>query len=803
MKFKREKILEKSTKANMENTVQLEVSLLLPEVEDERDQCVERLLERVSRHRGIDRAHVDRKNDRVYFCLHYDPNLVTLRQVRRWAEQAGAEVAGRYGHETMTIRNMDCGDCAASIEHIFGRMEGVLSVSVNYAAEKMRIEYDSRRLRHKDIVKRLATLGYAVEEATRGGWLRQNRELALSLLSGAFLAGAFFGETWFGLAWPYAAILYGLAYLAGGYDIARHSLKALLLLRFDIDVLMLVAAIGAAFVGEWPEGAFLLFLFSLGHALEHYATGKARRAIRALAEITPKTARVRRDGREQEIPVEKLKRGDLVVVRNGERIPVDGVVKEGFSAVDQSPITGESIPVEKQAGDEVFAGSVNGDGALEIEVTRLAKDTTLARVIQMVEEAQTQKSPTQRFTEKFESWFVPSVLLAVLVAMILPPLVGWLSWKTAFLRAMAMLVAASPCALAVGTPAAVLSGIARAARNGVLIKGGLHLENLGALQAMAFDKTGTITRGEPAVTDLVPLNETDADALLRLAAAVESRSQHPLAQAIVREAEARRLQLPEADDMQALTGRGVQARVAGETVYIGNLRLFSELDGAVPDAIVARVQELEGAGKTTMIVRKGAQFVGIIGLADQPRKEARATLTRLKQIGIRELIMITGDNERVAAAIAEQVGLTDYRANLLPQDKVAAIKEIQEDGRPVAMVGDGVNDAPAMKHATVGIAMGAGGTDVALETADVALMADDLSRLPFAVALSRQARRIIWQNLVVSLGVIALLLPSALLGLAGMGVAVTFHEGSTLVVVGNALRLLRFESRETSSSPDA
>ncbi|MFQ5631121.1 MAG: heavy metal translocating P-type ATPase, partial [bacterium] len=587
--------------------------------------------------------------------------------------------------------------------------------------------------------------------------------------------------------------LYVLAYLAGGFDIARHSLKAVLHLRFDIDFLMIVAAIGAAIVGEWPEGAFLLFLFSLGHALEHYATGRARRAIRALGEITPKTARVLRDSREQELPVEKLERGDLVIVRNGERIPVDGVIKDGRSAIDQSPITGESMPVEKQEGDDVFAGSVNGDGALEIEVTKLAKDTTLARVVQMVEEAQTQKSPTQRFTEKFESRFVPAILIAVIAMILTPPLIGWLSWKVAFLRAMAMLVAASPCALAIATPSAVLSGIARAARTGVLIKGGVYLENLGTLKAIAFDKTGTITRGEPAVTDIMTLNGIAEEALLQVAAAVESRSGHPLAQAIVREAEKRGIDYPEADEMTAITGRGVRALVNGETIHIGNLKLFTEMDGEVPDEVASEVQEFEAAGKTTMVVRQGGKFIGVIDLADQPRAEAKSTLSQLKQIGIKALIMITGDNQRVAAAIAEKVGLTEYKANLLPEDKVSAIKEIQDGGQMVAMVGDGVNDAPAMKNATVGIAMGASGADVALETADVALMADDLSKLPFAVALSREARRTIKQNLVISLGVIAMLLPTAMLGLASIGIAVIFHEGSTLLVVGNALRLLRFQ----------
>lgn len=780
----------------MEKTMQLEIPVLLPEVEDEKDQCVQRLLEQISSHRGIEKAHVDRKNDHAYFCLHYDQNLVSFVQLQRLAERAGAKVSKLYRHETLNITNMDCSDCATSIEHILGRIDGILAVSVNYAAEKLRIEYYTELISHKDVIRHITSLGYRVDEEKKIGWLQKNKELVLALLSGVFLSAGFFGDTLFNLPSRYAIALYILAYAAGGFDITRHSLKAVRHLHFDIDFLMIVAAIGAIIVGEWPEGAFLLFLFSLGHALEHYATGRARRAIRALGEITPKTARVLRHGEEQELPVEKVERGDLVIVRIGERVPVDGVIKEGQSAIDQSPITGESIPVEKQEGDDVFAGSVNGDGALKIEVTRLAKDTTLARVMEMVEEAQTQKSPTQRFSEKFEGRFVPVILIAVVAMIFVPPLVGWLSWKVAFLRAMAMLVAASPCALAIATPSAVLSGIARAARNGVLIKGGVHLESLGALHAIAFDKTGTITRGDHTVTDIVTWHNTTENQLLQVAAAVESRSGHPLAQAIVKEVENREIDYPEAEETESITGRGVKAQVNGETVHIGNLKLFMEHDAQVPDKVALEVDKLEADGKTTMIVRQGSRYLGIIALSDQPRAEAKTMLAELKKIDIKSLIMLTGDNERVAAAVAEKVGLTDYKANLLPEDKVLMIRELQEKSGQVAMVGDGVNDAPAMKSSAVGIAMGAGGTDVALETADIALMADDLSKLPFAVSLSRQARRIIRQNLVISMGVIAFLLPSVLFGLAGIGIAIVFHEGSTIAVVANALRLLRFTTKD-------
>ena len=557
---------------------------------------------------------------------------------------------------------------------------------------------------------------------------------------------------------------------------------------------MLAGAVGAGFLGEWAEGAFLLFLFSLGHALEHYAMSSARNAIRALGNLTPKIARVVRDGREIEVPIESLQLGEIVVARAGDRVPVDGRVVGGQSTVDQSPITGESVPVEKEVGENVFAGTINGDGVLEIEVTKLSSDSTIARVQKMVEEAQSQKAPSQTFADKFEAVFVPTILGVVVLAAIVPPLVGWLTWKVAFLRAISTLVAASPCALALATPSAVLAGIARAAQNGVLIKGGVHLENLGSLGAIAFDKTGTLTIGHPAVADIVAANGIDARELLSIAASVEARSSHPLAEAVVRRAREDGLNLGETGDLQTLKGRGVMAELNGATIRIGNLRLMEENEIALPADLQMRLVELGEAGKPTMIVARDAQVLGVLALADPIRPEAKATLDKLRALGIERLVMLTGDNHKVAAHLAPLVGVTDVRADLLPENKVKAIQELQAEFQGVAMIGDGVNDAPALANATVGIAMGAGGTDVALETADVALMADDLSKLPFAVGLSRQAKNIIRQNLWISLGVIAILVPSTLFGFAQLAVAVTFHEGSTLVVVLNALRLLRYRA---------
>lgn len=783
----------------MEQTLELEIPLLLPDIESEKDACVDRLLERIGDLRGVEKAHIRKNEEQSLLCLHFDPNLVSLDRLERLVEETGAEITERYRHETYFIRDMDCGDCAATIEHIVGRTEGVLDVSVSYAAETMKVEYDTNLVQASQILQRVRGAGYRIEaqkQPVQSG-LRRHSKLVLSILSGIFLAAGYFGQ-FLGLPPAAAFALYLGAYATGGYDIARHGLKAALNFRFDIDFLMVVAAVGAAVVGEWAEGGFLLFLFSLGHALEHYATDRARRAIEALGEITPKTARVQRNEEELEISVEELQRGDMVLVRDGERIPIDGEILRGESAVDESPITGESVPVDKTPGDRVFAGSVNGTAALEIEVTKLAGDSTLARVLELVEEAQAQKSPSQRFAQKFTRVFVPVILVVTGLTIILPPLVGWLTWEEAFLRAMAVLVAASPCALAIATPSAVLSAIAQAARNGVLIKGGVHLENLGSLGVLAVDKTGTVTRGQPEVVQIRPF-DTTTDELLTVAAAVETRSSHPLAEAIVREAEKQNLSFPEPQDIEAVTGRGVKGRLNGDPVLIGNLELFDG-DEQLSEHIKAGVKDMEKQGQTTMLVKKGDRFLGIIGLADQPRTQAAATFQALRKLGVAHIIMITGDNERVAAAIAEKVGIREFRASLLPEEKVEIVRELRSRYGDLAMVGDGVNDAPAMKNSTVGIAMGASGTDVALETADIALMADDLSKLPFALELGRRSRRIIRQNLIISLGVILFLVPAALFGLAGIGIAIILHEGSTILVVGNALRLLK--SRRDPEQPD-
>lgn len=815
----------------MTEKAQFDIPLVLPGVADAADACVKRIIGRLRPRAGVDEVHVlpATADQPAKLCIHYDPDALSLSTVRAEVSAAGAEISARYGHVIWQIAGLHARR-ARTIGDRLAQLPGVLETNVNPAG-LVRIEFERATITEDALANALTEMGSAPSEHKaepahvheekvggeaehehdHGGPLGANAELIFALACGALLGAGFtISKLWGGAPAWLALACYIAAYGFGGFFTVREAIDNLRLRRFEIDTLMLVAAAGAAALGAWAEGALLLFLFSLGHALEHYAMGRAKRAIEALAELAPRTALVRRaDGSSVEVGVEKLSVGDVVIVKPDERIAADGFVIKGASAVNQAPVTGESMPVDKRAvsdpaqaranadrldaASRVFAGTINGSGAIEIEVTRLASDSTLAKVVRLVSEAETQKSPTQRFTDRFERVFVPAVLgLAVLL------LFAWVvidePFRDSFYRAMAVLVAASPCALAIATPSAVLSGVARAARGGVLIKGGAPLELLGSLDAIAFDKTGTLTSGEPRIREIIPAPGVGKEELMAIAVAVESMSDHPLAQAIARDGKAHigERSVPVASELNSLIGRGVTAVIEGERVLIGKAEMFG-IDGVAPlsKPMADAIEQLRESGHTTMVVRRGDRDLGAIGLMDTPREAARATIQRLHAIGIRRMIMISGDNQRVADAVAKQVGLDEAWGDLMPEDKVEAIKKLRAETK-VAMVGDGVNDAPAMASATVGIAMGAAGSDVALETADVALMADNLAHLPFAVGLSRRTRSIIRQNVFVSLGVVALLVPATLLGL-GIGPAVAMHEGSTLVVVFNALRLLAYK----------
>ena len=822
--------------------LQIEIPLILPEVPDDKDPCVQDFIKLLDGQKGIEKVHVEQNSDSdvPHLCFHYNPAEISISQIRKIAKQIGSSISEKIGHKLIEVEGIRHTRQARNIEQTLKSLPGMIEVSVS-ASGMVRAEFEKAQLNESDIIEALQKEGLSIpdqfvdakrylatiknkpaqdksesqpccqREHSHSGIFGQNTELIFSIISGVLLATGFAVSFIATVpAWISIAFFIG-SYFFGGFFTTKEALEKVMKGGFEVDFLMMVAAIGAAILGKWVEGALLLFLFSLGHALEHHAMNKAKKSIKALAELAPKTALRKRNGKTEEVAIDQVRVNDVIVVRPDSKIPVDAVVIQGQSSVDQSSITGESIPVDKVAvtdneidyakekdiksENRVYSGTINGNGSLEVKVIKESKDTTLSRLITLVNEAQTQKSPTQRFTDKFEKYFVP-IILGLVVLLLGAFLVIEETFSDSFYRAMTVLVASSPCALAISTPSAILSGVARAAKGGVLIKGGRPLEDLGVLTALAFDKTGTLTEGMPKLTEVVALDGIDEKELLKIAVAVESLSDHPLAKAIVRDGKERLdgENFIEAQDLESILGKGIKATLTNDLIYIGNLELHKNIDELKPSTTIKeKVEALEEKGNTTMLVRRNNTYIGIIALMDTPRKEARSTLVKLKKLGIKRMIMITGDNQKVADAVALEIGITDAWGSLLPEQKVEAIKKLKEAETKVAMVGDGVNDAPAMAHSTVGIAMGAASSAVALETADIALMGNTLDALPFAIGLSRMTRRIIKQNVFISLGVVALLIPATIFGFANMAVAVVFHEGSTLVVVLNALRLLRYK----------
>jgi Zn2+/Cd2+-exporting ATPase len=587
-----------------------------------------------------------------------------------------------------------------------------------------------------------------------------------------------------------ARLLFIVSYLTGGYYGVKESYEEIKKGKASIDLLMIVAAIGAASINQWMEGAILLFLFSLSNALQDFALEKSNRAIEALMELRPDTANVRQpDGSEKTVKVEDVSVGDIVVVRPGERFPVDGKVAEGSTAADQSAITGESIPVDKQPGDEIFGGTMNTLGAVAITTTRNVGESTLSRIVEMVQKARTGKAKTQRILDDFEPVYAAGVIIITILLILVPWLLEWGTFDAIFYRAMTILVVASPCALVISTPATILSAIAHAARKGVLFKGGVYLEQAASIKFVAMDKTGTLTKGRPEVTDVITVGDMTKDSLLQLAASAEHMSEHPLAQAVVRAAEKASLVLTKVSSLQSETGKGVVVVIEGVTVRVGSRKLMSESGVDLPESIVENASNLEKQGNTVIFLANDDKLEGMIALADVLKSEAKEALEQLHALGIEKVLMLTGDSKYVAQAVADKLGIDDVRAELMPGSKEGIIKELAAMG-PVAMVGDGVNDAPALASGNLGIAMGAAGSDVALETADVVLMSDDLLKLPWMIKLSRRAHRVVWQNIIFAMGVIVMLVASVFLFDLPLPLGVVGHEGSTLLVVANGLRLL-------------
>jgi len=598
-----------------------------------------------------------------------------------------------------------------------------------------------------------------------------------------------------------SAVLGVIAYLAGGVFGVKSAIKSLTERKIDVDLLMVLAALGAAVIGAWHEGALLLFLFSLSNVLQDYAINRSRSAIRSLFKLYPSEARVRRGDEVVTVQLSEIRVGDVILIEPGERIPVDGEVISGHSAIDESPITGESMPVDKTVRDSVFAGTLNKQGILDIKATKAASDTTLARIIKMVEEAQDSKAPTERFLDKFEQYYAMLIIFGTLLFIIVPPLLGLTDFESNFYRAMVLMTVASPCALIISVPAAFISAIAAAARGGVLFKGGAYIESLASVKVVAFDKTGTLTQGQPEVTELISWCELSEDDLLKVAAAVEARSEHPLARAVVKAASERGYAVPEVENFDALPGKGIVAQVEGKRIHLGSIR-FLETISPLPQDLRGDYEQLEAKGHTVIGVlredncaacevpcerpERGCEWMGLIALADQLRPEARQVVARLNAAGI-AVAMLTGDNQRVAQTIAAEVGIDSVYANLMPEDKVRAVEQLRAQYGEVAMIGDGVNDAPALALADIGVAMGAAGTDVAMETADIVLMADRIERIGFAIDLARKARRVVWQNIIFAIAVIIMLVAGAFFINLPLPLGVLGHEGSTVIVVLNGL----------------
>jgi Cd2+/Zn2+-exporting ATPase len=694
------------------------------------------------------------------------------------------------------VDGMDCASCAQTVQKVVAGLDGVQAVQVSFGNATLLVDGD---LASETVQAAVARAGYVAHPAGRprvaqAPFWRRNRRTVSTTASVALLVVAV-AMSLIGASDAVAEPLYLASMATGGWPIALAALTALRRRVLDMNVLMTLAALGAVAIGDFAEGAWVLVLFAVGTTIETFALDRSRRSVEQLTDLAPPEAHLIDADGERTVPVDTVAIDARVLVRPGERLPLDGVIDDGRSSIDESALTGESVPVDKQPGDQVFAGTLNAQGALTVRVTAPASGSTLARVAQLVSDAQGSQAPSERFVDRFARYYTPAVFLAAVVVAVVPTLAGG-DFDTWLYRALALLIVACPCALVISVPVSVVSAIGGAARRGVLIKGGQALEDLGRVRAIALDKTGTLTQGRPELTSVTAFDGlTEAEAM-RLMTSIERGSEHPLAAAIVRHAAARDVRPESVTDFEALPGRGARATVEGRHLWAGGPRLAADQRAVVPDSF----EEVERRGETAVMLGEDDRVLAIFGLADQPRAEARAAVSRLRAGGLDPIVMLTGDSERVAQAVAQTAGVTEWRAGLLPEDKLVAIRELAERHGPTAMVGDGVNDAPALAGATVGVAMGAAGSDIALESADVALMGDELDRLPEAIGHSRRALQIMRQNVVISLATKAIFVVLAPLGLVTLVIAIAADMGISLLVTLNGLRLLRTSGDKTPAS---
>ena len=690
------------------------------------------------------------------------------------------------------VPEMDCADCAINLENMLKKNKGITNVKPNFATAELTIIYDESVHDEKSLTRLLKQLGYSGTTRTEKlphkevWWHRKT--ILFRAISGTITAIGLVTQ-FLGASSQIYIPIYIVAIVIGLYYPAISGFKSLLKFRLSLNILLVLATAGAIALNLWAEAAGLIFVFSLGEVLEAYAVSRTRKSIQELIELSPKTALVKRDNEELTLPVEQVKVDDVIIIKPGEKVALDGDVINGETSINEAAITGESIPANKAGGDNVFAGTINQQGSIEVKVSRLSSDTTLAKIIHSVEEAQLEKAESQRFSENFGRYYTPVIFFLAVFVAVVPALAFNQPARPWIERALVLLVVSCPCALVLSTPVTVVTAIGAAARNGVLVKGGIFLEELARTKVFVFDKTGTLTKGQPEVTDIINFGSYSEEQVLQFALAVEARSEHPLAEAILKKGKHKKLSIEQAQSFEAITGKGAKAYIDGrEEIIVGSQRLF---ETKLSPENSQTISKLQNEGKTIVYVGKRTEFYGAIAVADQIREASKETIIALRKAGIEKIIMLTGDNEQTAGAIAKQTGLDSFEAQLLPEEKVRAIRDLKDKYGKVAMVGDGVNDAPALALSSVGIAMGVAGTDIALETADMALMSDDLLKTSYAYKKSKKTLRIIKQNTAISLSIIALLVIFALSGFLGLVPGILANEGSSLLIVANGLRLLR------------
>jgi len=682
------------------------------------------------------------------------------------------------------IEGIHCADCALNIERSVEHLSGVLSAEVSYVLSSATVYYDPHRVEEEKIKKAITKPGYVVRETlaqrTRAFW-SEMRPFLFMASSGITLVLSYLSG-WLHLGPTYLPTTFAITSLIlGGYPILKSAIKALLIPDLNVDTLVSIAAIAATAVGAYQEATTVIFIMLLGEFLEHLTVGKTRKAISSLIQLAPKTAWVRREQQEIRVPIEEVKAKEIVIVKPGERIPVDGKIISGCGSINQSMLTGESIPIDKGIGDRVYCGTINESGSCEIETTQVAEDTKFAQIKRLILEAQAEKSPTQRVMDRFARYFVPAILLIALATFLI---------TGDAIRAITILIVACPCALVLGTPTAVVAAIGNAARQGILIKGGIYLEQMGRLKALLMDKTGTLTYGKPKVVGIHQLDGSDEKEILYWAAIAEKRSEHPLAKAIAERAEEMGLLIPHPESFESLRGKGVKAKWNGKAILLGSAQFLIEQKVNLSESAMDVLKQKESEGATSLLLSLDHRPLGLISIADTLRDKAKDTINRIRKEGISEIWMLTGDSPRVAERIGRELGVS-FEASLLPEEKVIKVKEWRRKGHGVAMVGDGINDAPALAAADIGIAMGAAGTDVAIETADIALMTDELEKIPAAIRLSRKALRVIKENIAFALFFNTALVILSAQGWVTMILGAIAHQASSLLVILNSMRLLR------------